>query len=81
MKQRIKLNNKVEKTHPGKAAKIKKECLKNEESLKSILDNMKHNNICIVGIPEGEESKQGTENLYEEIMTKNFLNLVKEKDT
>ena len=34
-----------------------------------------------MGIPEGEESKQGIENLFEEIMTENFLNLVKEKDT
>ena len=29
----------------------------------------------------GEESEQGIENLFEEIMTKNFPNLVKEKDT
>ena len=34
-----------------------------------------------MGIPEGEESKQGIENLFEEIMTKNLSNLVKEKDT
>ena len=32
-------------------------------------------------IPEGEETKQGIENLFEEIMTENFPNLVKEKDT
>ena len=42
---------------------------------------MKHNNICIMGIPEGEESKQGIENLFEEIMTQDFPNLVKEKVT
>ena len=41
---------------------------------------MKHNNICIMGIPEGEESEQGIKNLLEEIMTKNFPNLVKQKD-
>ena len=34
-----------------------------------------------MGIPEGEESGQGMENLVEEIMTENFPNLVKEKDT
>ena len=39
---------------------------------------MKHN-ISIIEIPEGEESEQGIENLFEEIMNKNFLNLVKEK--
>ena len=32
-------------------------------------------------IPEGEESEQGINDLSEEIMTKNFPNLVKEKDT
>ena len=32
-----------------------------------------------MAILEGEESEQWTENLFEEIMTANFLNLVKEK--
>ena len=41
---------------------------------------MKHKNICTMGIPEGEEREQGIETLFEEIMTKNFPNLVKEKD-
>ena len=62
-------------------AKQQKEKLKNnEESLRNILDNMKCNNICIMGLP-GEESEQRTKNLFEEIMTENFPNLVKEKDT
>ena len=39
--------------------------------------NMEHDNICIMGIIDGKES----ENLSEEIMTENFPNLVKEKDT
>ena len=34
-----------------------------------------------MGIPEGEESEQGIQNLFEEIMTKNFPNVVKEKVT
>ena len=58
-----------------------KRILKNEESLRNILDTMKHNNIYIRGIPEGEESEQELENLFEEIMTENLPNLVKEKDT
>ena len=33
-----------------------------------------------MGIPQGEDSEQGVENLFEE-MTENFPNLVKEKDT
>ena len=42
---------------------------------------MKCNNIYIIGIPEGEESEQRIENLFEEIMTENYPNLVKEKVT
>ena len=42
---------------------------------------MKCNNIHIVGIPEEEKSKQGINNLFEEIMTENLPNLMKEKDT
>ena len=40
-----------------------------------------HSNICILGIPEGEENEQGTENLVEETMTKHFPDLMKEQDT
>ena len=39
---------------------------------------MKHNNIHVTGIPEGEE-EQGIENLFEKVMTENF-NLMREKD-
>ena len=41
---------------------------------------MKHNNICIIGIPEGEE-EQGIENLFEKVTIENFLNLIREKVT
>ena len=47
---------------------LKKE--KKEDKLRTILDNMKHNNIHIMGTPEGEEREQRIENLFEEIMTK-----------
>ena len=62
-------------------AKQQKEIIERDENLRKILDNKKCNNICIMGKPEGEESKQGIEKLFEEIMTKNFPNLVKEKVT
>ena len=42
-------------------------------------DNMKHNNIPIIGIPEGEEEEQGIENLFEKVMMENFLNLMRKK--
>ena len=40
---------------------------------------MKHNNIFIRGIAEGEESEQGIENLSEETKPQNFPNQAKEK--
>ena len=43
-------------------------------------DNMKRNNIRIIGIPEGEE-EQGIENLFEKVMMENFLNLIREEVT
>ena len=44
-------------------------------------DNMKRNNTCIIGIPEGQEEEQGTENLFEKVMMENFPNLMREKVT
>ena len=44
-------------------------------------DNMKHNNIHIIGIPEGEEDDQGIENLFEKVMMENFPNFMREKLT
>lgn len=49
------------------------------ESLRKVWDNMKHNKIHIKRVPEGEESKQGIENLFERIMAENVPHLVKEK--
>ena len=43
-------------------------------------DNMKHNNIRIIGIP-GEEEEQGLENLFEKVMVENLPNLMTEKIT
>ena len=36
-------------------------------------------NICLIGIPEGEEKDQGIKNLFEKIMAENFPNIVKRK--
>ena len=44
-------------------------------------DNIKHNNIHIIGIPEGEEEEQGIENLFEKVMMENFPNLRREQVT
>ena len=43
--------------------------------------NRTHNNIHIIGIPEGEEEEQGIENLFEKVMMENVPNLMTEKVT
>ena len=58
----------------------KKRLRKNEEGLKEMQDNMKCNNIRIIGIPKGEK-EQEIENLFDNIMMENFPNLTREKAT
>ena len=53
---------------------------KNEERFSNIQDIIKHSNIRIIGVPEGEEEEQKIENLFEQIMKENFPNLAKEID-
>ena len=53
---------------------------KSKESLRNLWDNLKHSNIRIIGVAEGEERQQEIENLLEQIMKENFRNLVKEID-
>ena len=51
---------------------------RNEDSLRGLWGNIKHNNICIIGVPEGEEREKGPEKIFEEIIVKNFPNMGKE---
>ena len=74
------LEDKVEKNTQNEQEKEKR-LRKNEEALREMQDNMKRNNIHIIGIPEGEEEEQGKENLFEKVMMENFLNLMREKVT
>ena len=53
---------------------------KNEERLRNLQDALKHSNIRIIGVPEGEEEEQKIENFFEQIMKENFPNLAKEID-
>ena len=50
----------------------------NEESLREFWNNIKHTNIRIIGVPEGEEREKGTEKIFQEIIAKNFPNIGKE---
>ena len=51
---------------------------RNEDSLRDLRDNIKRNNICSTGVPEGEEREKGPEKIFEEIIVKNFTNMGKE---
>ena len=73
------LEDKVEKNTQNEQEKEKR-LRKNEEGLREMQDNMKRNNIHIIGIPE-EEEEQGIENLFEKLMMENFPNLMREKVT
>ena len=53
---------------------------KNEKRLRNLQDILKHSNIRIIGVPEGEEEEQKIENLFEQIMKENFPSLAKEID-
>ena len=48
-----------------------------EDSLRDHWDNIKCTNIRITGVPEEEEAKKGTENIFEEITVENFPNMGK----
>jgi len=48
---------------------------RNEDSLRDIWNNIKHTNICIIGVPEEEK---GPEKIFEEIIGENFPNMGKQ---
>ena len=50
----------------------RKKIERNEDSLRELWDNVKHTNICIIGVSEGEEREKGTGKIFEEIIAKNF---------
>ena len=49
-----------------------------EDSIRDLWDNTQCTNIRIIGVPEEEEKKKGTEKICEEIIVENFLNMGKE---
>ena len=51
---------------------------RNEDSLRDLWDNIKGNNIRIIGVAEGEERETGPEKIFEQIIVKNFPNMGKE---
>ena len=61
----------AEEQNKGKGVK------RTEESLRDLWDNIKHTNIWVIGVPEEEEKKKGTEEIFEEIIVENFPNMEK----
>ena len=49
-----------------------------EDGLRDLWDNIKRTNIQIIGFPEEEEKKKGTEKIFEEFIVQNFPNMGKE---
>ena len=75
------LEDKVGKKKSHKEQEKENRLRKNEEAIREVQDNVKRNNICLIGIPEGEEEEQGIENLFEKVMMENFPNPMREKVT
>ena len=49
-----------------------------EDNLRDLWDNIKSSNIRIIGVPEEEEKKKGSEKIFEEIIVENLPNMGKE---
>ena len=49
-----------------------------EDNLRDLWDNIKCTSIQIIGVPEEEEKKKGTEKIFEQIIIENFPNMEKE---
>ena len=49
-----------------------------EENLRDLRDKNKHTNICIIGVPEGEEREKEPDKISEKIIAENFPNVRKE---
>ena len=64
--------------HKEAEKKRDKQWLDHKRRIQEICDTIKWNNIRIIGIPEEEERKRGTEWILEQIIAENFPNLRKE---
>ena len=63
------------------AEQNKEKRMKRNDSLVDLWDNIKCKNICIIGVPEGEEREKGPEKILEEIIVENVPNMGKETAT
>ena len=50
---------------PAAEQNKEKRMKQNEHALRDFWGNIKHTNICIIGVPEGEERDKGPEKIFE----------------
>ena len=50
-----------------------------EDTLRNLWHNIKHTNIPIIGVPEEEEEKKGTEKIFEDFLVEHVPNMEKER--
>ena len=67
----------MENTQTGQ--QNEKRIKRREDTIRELWDNIKQNNIHIIGVPE-EEKEKGPEKLFEKLMAENFPNLGQETD-
>ena len=64
--------NKIVEITPAEQNKEKR-MRRIEDSLRDLWDNIKCTNIRIIGVPEEEEKKKGTEKIFEEIIVETSI--------
>lgn len=52
-----------------------------EEKLKDMEDRMKRSSILLIRVPNEENTKNGGKRIFEEILAKNFLKLMKDANS
>ena len=58
---------------------IQKRIQRNQDSLRDLWDNIKHINICIIGLPEEKKDKKKDLRKYLKTVAENVWNMGKEK--
>ena len=46
---------------------------RNEDSVTDLWENIKHTNICVIGVPREKEKGKGLQKIFEEIIAKTSL--------
>ena len=74
------INDMEPKEAKNRTTRRKQNPIKREDGISHLWNKFTVCNICIIGVPEGEEKEQEIGNLLEKIMKENFPNLVRAID-